>query len=1335
MGALLKRAYSRGKNTFLFSIFFLLMLLPVSPSVHAQTKPAEFNGSQAFSGNQAVPSGIGKHTQSTVPNKYEDAVGNLYRVDQSASINQQNINHGVRQILSGEYSPLVFQAAEQGQGSEMQKAANNILNGSLGSVNETYKGMHQWFKDDMVGNLFSNIGQLAGKWLTELIDGWIADTVHFLAKVLRIFVLNPNIAVNGLDGNGDDSISKYIRQGADVMYGIAVDLLLLLFILCIWKFWAEASWKGAGNLMGPVGRLIFTAGILLAWPTMYAFEIQISNEMIKAIWFNTPDQVLMLEHTLAQAIKGGLIAAGAGATMVLAPIASKLALGGTAGGLVGGTFYFASSLVFTILGGILITEIIYILVLKAIQTALLTAQYMFGPIFLVFFATPDTESYAVTYVKAFVETSLWTFVWVGLLKVMTIVMYSDFNPWGKVLVAIGVLQLMIQVPTFMGKAQISPASDFLSPEFAMKRITGALNDLRDAGVKWADAKLKNDAGSGSSGATSATNPQLKNTLNQASQTQAKQIQGPSGQGPQSQGPQSAPASPGSAIIAQGPAVKTPNSGQNKDGDNSSENSQMEEPADRSKDLQTYPAGANNTDEKKSAGAAPPSRELNGTGATANTSGNGQTSQINTVAKNVLGKLNSAEKAGLRLNQDKTSISGGMDNGVRGLDIAENATDLDMARAIYAAGFTNNVSTDDKAREAARTAALEANPAGKTIGNHPSKQAMFQQAVKGSQAYVNGEKGNAYTDYLRSQYGAWGAEQDAMATQMVCNPESESTFNRNVAAASQTLIASGLPDGADTLAAAMNPALAGLAPTRRKQAVKAMLAYTQQAAREKYGSDPDFAQKHGELASSLSSEEVNQALLVYQAGGQSDLSSPMAQTYMQTAANLSNSTERDFGTAYQSMVAAAPRTAARLGYIKAGTDLASIASFTDLSAVIQPQFNESPASAMQVILETTGSNLAAMESHRIPMTVAQDKAVSAPVLDFLGAHIGQGSIQAKRAYNAVAKNLGSEGAPVSTQTLEAIYSFGNNGGSVDTMDTAHIILASHAFERYGNSLNPHMIEIARARPDIMSAAAGDIPWSELEKLAVPYTSNLVSDYRISGVVGQLMNNNVSVNKQNVQLAIETSAANSGNFDASQMQAVLRVAESIGSGTASHAIFDTFARSEAARHDFNPTNMDLGDVLGYLQSNHRMTAESLAGRIVQFSRHGGFSSHQLQDPLTVQLLVEQGDAHPYAAQAINVVSSLVGGEAAMEKPGYIQVVQEYLDNDGRMNDLNLTATNAALTLSHLRDEGMKTHPDAWRNVRIDPKIMKTIQQNAGCSMSNGTHLPEDLVQQILQMSNRS
>jgi len=152
------------------SCLLLITLTQIVSSavVFAQTKPAQVQTAPLPPGDSQIPSGAGQTTQNTVPNPYDDAIGTLNATNLAAPINQNNINTGVNQIISGQPAPLVFQAAEQGQGGEMQKAAVNALNFSLGSVNDTYRGMHQWFKDDLVTNLFSNIGQLVvrvHKWL------------------------------------------------------------------------------------------------------------------------------------------------------------------------------------------------------------------------------------------------------------------------------------------------------------------------------------------------------------------------------------------------------------------------------------------------------------------------------------------------------------------------------------------------------------------------------------------------------------------------------------------------------------------------------------------------------------------------------------------------------------------------------------------------------------------------------------------------------------------------------------------------------------------------------------------------------------------------------------------------------------------------------------------------------------------------------------------------------------------------------------------------------------------------------------------------------------------
>src|SRR4030095_1204817 len=197
-----KKRVNRPGRKFATLVALLLVFAPYlvfATAALAQTEPpppgAGLPGSGG--GGSNVSPGASK-TDSTVPDKqYADATGEV---------------------------PLVQEIAEQNKEGVVQNV-EDLLRGELGSYNETYLGLHQWFSDDWVSNLFANIGQLIGKWITEFIEGWVADTVQFLTAFLRIFVLNPNIAVNGLSNTpgqqGTDDISPYIRQGADTMYGIA----------------------------------------------------------------------------------------------------------------------------------------------------------------------------------------------------------------------------------------------------------------------------------------------------------------------------------------------------------------------------------------------------------------------------------------------------------------------------------------------------------------------------------------------------------------------------------------------------------------------------------------------------------------------------------------------------------------------------------------------------------------------------------------------------------------------------------------------------------------------------------------------------------------------------------------------------------------------------------------------------------------------------------------------------------------------------------------------------------------------------------------------------------
>src|SRR5262249_43822315 len=159
------------------------------------------------------------------------------------------------------------------------------------------------------------------------------------------------------------------------------------------------------------------------------FIVHVANDMIAQIVFTDADQA-MVRRVFAEIVKG---------------IFTGMVFGFVTGPL--GTFIAWAAL------SVLLYETLYLLVLKSIQIALLVSQYMFAPLFLVFFASPSTENTATQFVRSCVEISLWTFVWIGQMRILVLLLNTDIELWGKIPMVIGVLQLMMSVPHFMAKAQ------------------------------------------------------------------------------------------------------------------------------------------------------------------------------------------------------------------------------------------------------------------------------------------------------------------------------------------------------------------------------------------------------------------------------------------------------------------------------------------------------------------------------------------------------------------------------------------------------------------------------------------------------------------------------------------------------------------------------------------------------------------------------------------------------------------------------------------------------------------------------------------------------------------
>ncbi len=376
--------------------------------------------------------------------------------------------------------------------SPAQDTGNNGVSGDNGDPNEWDPDIPYsptW--DDKTFDLptfLANPGFYFSKWIKQFLREVIRPFARRLTSLLLVFVLNPNIAADGLRHAKTD-VQLLFNQTADVLFYISIDLSLIFFVIAIWRHWSDSAWRGrSGSWMSAVGRLIFTIALLILWKTLYTLELDITNEMIKAVWFNDPAQkellVAAIEKIFAAAL-GGL----SGITLAsFAPFMGALGgsiMGGAPGMIIGGAggtlLALVGWLLFIVFGVVVITEIVYFLVLKAIQEALLAAQFLFGYIFLVCFASPDTEHMAAGFVRSFIEVSLWSFVWLLLLKVLVIVLNSSDNPTGaQILLLIGVLQIMIQVPSFMGRAQISPMSEFLTAGAVTGLVSKGLSSATDS---------------------------------------------------------------------------------------------------------------------------------------------------------------------------------------------------------------------------------------------------------------------------------------------------------------------------------------------------------------------------------------------------------------------------------------------------------------------------------------------------------------------------------------------------------------------------------------------------------------------------------------------------------------------------------------------------------------------------------------------------------------------------------------------------------------------------------------------------------------------------------------
>lgn len=286
----------------------------------------------------------------------------------------------------------------------------------LGSVNDTYRGIHQWFKDDLVGILFQNIGQLLGKWLSELIDGYMADSVQFLMK---------HVARTSLGGG---SVTGWFG-----FWCVAQVLMMPAFLFINKKLGGDNKLVMKANFSNAraIGKFIL---LMTGYAVLCGLVIEFTASVCNVIIPRNADHVMMIDYALAQAVKGGVIAAGAGATTIFAPLIANLGIP-VAGQFVGSLFYFTSTVLFTVLGTILVIELCVISAMLLSRQLLLYLQYLVAPVFVAL----DPSRFGRPLARILAELVAWTILLSGVMSFLAMFLFSNANPWIKVMLVDGVL--------------------------------------------------------------------------------------------------------------------------------------------------------------------------------------------------------------------------------------------------------------------------------------------------------------------------------------------------------------------------------------------------------------------------------------------------------------------------------------------------------------------------------------------------------------------------------------------------------------------------------------------------------------------------------------------------------------------------------------------------------------------------------------------------------------------------------------------------------------------------------------------------------------------------------
>lgn len=290
------------------------------------------------------------------------------------------------------------------------------------SINETYRGMHQWYKDDLVGNLASNIGQLVGKWLSEFIWGACADCTRTVTQALcEIYSL---------------SARPTLWSSLVVVY--TVEFFCLTVAVYAMQLLRQRKGKVFRVKSGQAWLLLSFAIIfpLVSWFCFVALATFVLGSSAGAT--NIGDALWTLLGASSRE-------AGAAALVIFSPILANFSLGSFAPAI-GSCFYFAALLLLAALAAVIVGQLVLVALLQMFRIFLALGLLFLAPIAMFASIQSGTRVCTIKLIRSFVEINSWGLAYVLGLKAIELIVSCNFYPSIKLVAVAAVLQFVLWVP-------------------------------------------------------------------------------------------------------------------------------------------------------------------------------------------------------------------------------------------------------------------------------------------------------------------------------------------------------------------------------------------------------------------------------------------------------------------------------------------------------------------------------------------------------------------------------------------------------------------------------------------------------------------------------------------------------------------------------------------------------------------------------------------------------------------------------------------------------------------------------------------------------------------------